>query len=554
MLCLILMPDIIAYVSLLPSKSPPNHEPLIANVASVSGSVRSIGSVLPSVPGPKLLPFCCRQILGVSQEEPNNEWDNPTCEDNLILGNSVKKCPSDSPIWYKVGYPLHHKLDAKEHPYTATCKCCKKGINVKSDLKEFHEEMREIHYSLNNNFKLLCSMVKPLVKAAAQLLVAKNTSKVMPLTHGSPPWNKGEQRSRGSTYIDIYFLPLQRYLPLTERSRSRLFDLTKGGEGKQRARAYRGEDKLPKLGEDQVQASPNYKAKIKTQATSTAFFIRYAPKHHIMPTHPISSLSHMSNTFEFEIQVISPTSTLPLQAKEHSLEIFFMLLAYSFPSPMKEKFNKYFKELPPMITRAAALNPVLNRTGVETLIMNIAYDLGLTEDDTSYVSRQISRFNEAFDNMFQVYLDIYGSSSSIIHSMHQEAGSSSHGSNASKKLYNLLRSENIKRARGNTLVASSEVAMARDLLSVKASTVGLESAFSVNGRVISPRRTKLTPISMEVCICLKDYLDSMEQIQYILPFEDDLEQVEEEIHAEEIAMSITEPIDEDEIANFNQHE
>ncbi|GJW11943.1 zinc finger BED domain-containing protein RICESLEEPER 2-like protein [Tanacetum coccineum] len=222
--------------------------------------------------------------------------------------------------------------------------------------------------------------------------------------------------------------------------------------------------------------------------------------------------------------------------------------------PMKEKFNKYFKELPPMITRAAALNPVLNRTGVETLIMNIAYDLGLTEDDTSYVSRQISRFNEAFDNMFQVYLDIYGSSSSIIHSMHQEAGSSSHGSNASKKLYNLLRSENIKRARGNTLVASSEVAMARDLLSVKASTVGLESAFSVNGRVISPRRTKLTPISMEVCICLKDYLDSMEQIQYILPFEDDLEQVEEEIHAEEIAMSITEPIDEDEIANFNQHE
>ncbi|GJW60598.1 hypothetical protein Tco_0109933 [Tanacetum coccineum] len=46
-----------------------------------------------------------------------------------------------------------------------------------------------------------------------------------------------------------------------------------GGERKQRARAYEGEDKLIKLGEDQVQASPNYKAKIKTQATSTACFI-----------------------------------------------------------------------------------------------------------------------------------------------------------------------------------------------------------------------------------------------------------------------------------------
>ncbi|GKA11181.1 hypothetical protein Tco_0690614 [Tanacetum coccineum] len=47
----------------------------------------------------------------------------------------------------------------------------------------------------------------------------------------------------------------------------------KGGEGKQRARAYGGEDKLLKLDEDQVQASPNYKAKIKTESASTTFFI-----------------------------------------------------------------------------------------------------------------------------------------------------------------------------------------------------------------------------------------------------------------------------------------
>ncbi|GJS07569.1 retrotransposon protein [Tanacetum coccineum] len=59
-----------------------------------------------------------------------------------------------------------------------------------------------------------------------------------------------------------------RYLPSSERPRSRLFDLTKGGEGKQRGRAYRREDKLLKISEDKVQASLNYKAKIKTQATS----------------------------------------------------------------------------------------------------------------------------------------------------------------------------------------------------------------------------------------------------------------------------------------------
>ncbi|GJY11038.1 hypothetical protein Tco_0379223 [Tanacetum coccineum] len=76
----------------------------------------------------------------VMEEDPNDEWENPTCEDNLILGNYVNKCLSDGPIWYKMGYPLPHKLDAKKHPHIATYKCCKKGIKV----------------------------VKPLAKAAAQ--------------------------------------------------------------------------------------------------------------------------------------------------------------------------------------------------------------------------------------------------------------------------------------------------------------------------------------------------------------------------------------------------
>ncbi|GKA92490.1 zinc finger BED domain-containing protein RICESLEEPER 3 [Tanacetum coccineum] len=85
-----------------------------------------------------------------------------------------------------------------------------------------------------------------------------------------------------------------------------------------------------------------------------------------------------------------------------------------------------------------------------------------------------------------------------------------------------------------------------DLLSVQASTVASESAFSVSGRVISPQRTKLTPTSVEVCICLKDHLDSMERIQHQSPLEGELEQVEEQIHAEEIAMNLADPIDEEE--------
>ena len=85
------------------------------------------------------------------------------------------------------------------------------------------------------------------------------------------------------------------------------------------------------------------------------------------------------------------------------------------------------------------MNPVLNRTGVETLIFNNGYELGFAEDDPSYVCRQCTRFDNAFDNMFKVYLTIYGSSSSHIHTIHEEAGSSSHGKNETIRMYNLWK-------------------------------------------------------------------------------------------------------------------
>ncbi|GJV57986.1 zinc finger BED domain-containing protein RICESLEEPER 2 [Tanacetum coccineum] len=57
-------------------------------------------------------------------------------------------------------------------------------------------------------------------------------------------------------------------------------------------------------------------------------------------------------------------------------------------------------------------------------------------------------------------------------------------------------------------------AMARDLLTVQASTVASESAFSISGRIISERRSRLTPESVEVCVCLKDYLDEVDRVQH----------------------------------------
>nr|GEW12427.1 transposase [Tanacetum cinerariifolium] len=55
--------------------------------------------------------------------------------------------------------------------------------------------------------------------------------------------------------------------------------------------------------------------------------------------------------------------------------------------------------------------------------------------------------------------------------------------------------------------------MAIDLISVQASSVAFESAFSTSGRVLSIRRTRLTPASLEMCMCLKDHLDAKERKQ-----------------------------------------
>nr|GEZ98667.1 zinc finger BED domain-containing protein RICESLEEPER 2-like [Tanacetum cinerariifolium] len=53
------------------------------------------------------------------------------------------------------------------------------------------------------------------------------------------------------------------------------------------------------------------------------------------------------------------------------------------------------------------------------------------------------------------------------------------------------------------------------MLSVQATSVALESAFSTSGRALSIQRPRLTPASLEMCMCLKDHLDVTDHIQYI---------------------------------------
>ena len=162
------------------------------------------------------------------------------------------------------------------------------------------------------------------------------------------------------------------------------------------------------------------------------------------------------------------------------------------------------------------------------------------------------------------------------------SGSTSSHSNPELNLFNSLRNAGSKRSRGNT--PSSELgrylgtdflatmlpeefdnfdvlawwkdreshfpilaAMARDLLSVQASTVASESAFSFSGRVLSMRRTRLTPSSVETCICLKDYLDAAQRIQHETTLEDEVA-IEEPIHNYEVSRGRAEPLSDEDIA------
>ncbi|GJS08614.1 zinc finger BED domain-containing protein RICESLEEPER 2-like protein [Tanacetum coccineum] len=83
--------------------------------------------------------------------------------------------------------------------------------------------------------------------------------------------------------------------------------------------------------------------------------------------------------------------------------------------------------------------------------------------------------------------------------------------------------------------------------SLEATSVASESAFSTCGRVLSIRRTKLTPSSLEICMCLKDHLDAQEHKQHTSTFENTLD-FEDEILDADVQENEATPLSDEEIA------
>nr|GEV08917.1 hypothetical protein [Tanacetum cinerariifolium] len=74
-----------------------------------------------------------------------------------------------------------------------------------------------------------------------------------------------------------------------------------------------------------------------------------------------------------------------------------------------------------------------------------------------------------------------------------------------------------------------------------------ESTFSTSGRVLSIRRTRLTPASLEMCMCLKDHADAKERKQDKCPLETPLD-FEEDVFDDEVQRNKAIPVSDEDIA------
>ncbi|GKD16435.1 zinc finger BED domain-containing protein RICESLEEPER 2-like protein [Tanacetum coccineum] len=219
---------------------------------------------------------------------------------------------------------------------------------------------------------------------------------------------------------------------------------------------------------------------------------------------------------------------------EHNGDIYASMVV-----PMKKKLRKYFEKIPPVITCATALNPCFNVSGVELLIESITIDLECFDDESATKAKE--RFNKSLEGLYNIYNLKYGNPTQ---STSAASSSRSNSENPMTHLLNQLKENSNKRAKNDRLAsneyercvtadfisylstyefASFDVLgfwkakesmfpvlsqMARDILCVQATSVASEFAFSTNGRVLSIRRTRLTPTSLEMYMFLKDHLEA----------------------------------------------
>ncbi|GJU41922.1 zinc finger BED domain-containing protein RICESLEEPER 2 [Tanacetum coccineum] len=164
--------------------------------------------------------------------------------------------------------------------------------------------------------------------------------------------------------------------------------------------------------------------------------------------------------------------------------------------------------MPVVITCAAALNLCFNVSGVELLFESILTHLECFDDN--FATKAKERFTGYFQGLYNTYYLKYGNPTT------------------------------------QSTSAASSSTQSGDMLSVQATLVASESFFSTSGWVLSIRRTRLTPASLEMCMCLKDHFDSQDRIQNTSSLEHSLD-FEEDILEEEVQDNEVIPLSDEEI-------
>nr|GEY12360.1 zinc finger BED domain-containing protein RICESLEEPER 2-like [Tanacetum cinerariifolium] len=201
----------------------------------------------------------------------------------------------------------------------------------------------------------------------------------------------------------------------------------------------------------------------------------------------------------------------------------------SMIKPMKKKLRKYFQHMSPIITCATALNPCFNVNEVDFLIESISTNLEFFDD--GFASKSKSYFKESLEGLYNLYYTKYGNPTQSSQTSGGATSSKASGGNNYSRLLNDLKAHT-KKARTDPTMSSAyeryvnsdfvthlypkEFAtfdvldfwkeketmfpalsrMAMDIISVQASSVAYEFAFSTSGMVLSIRRTRLTLSSL----------------------------------------------------------
>ncbi|KAK1264305.1 hypothetical protein QJS04_geneDACA019941 [Acorus gramineus] len=213
---------------------------------------------------------------------------------------------------------------------------------------------------------------------------------------------------------------------------------------------------------------------------------------------------------------------------------------------MEAKFQKYWEKIPIIFGLATIMDPRFKISGLQILVEYIYQCFNGPDSGTDY--ENIAQINSVLQAMFEEYR--FQRENTQRQSGEADTSSSqqpreksvsgwkqfkvrlstlnrSLGGSGTSELQRYLQEPNVEedgewtfdvlawwKGQENRFPVLS--AMARDLLTVPASQVASESAFSTGNRVLDDYRSRLHPDVVEQCVCLRDWYKAQQRTQTIL--------------------------------------